>query len=123
MNELGNKYEPSFENRIDLTELKDKMHDVKHEVKKVIICQDEVIHKLLIAILETGHSLIEGMPGVAKTLTAKLLAKAVIGEFKRIQFTPDLMRSEVTGSFVLDLKTNEFEFRSEEHTSELQSRE
>ncbi|TYR37046.1 MoxR family ATPase [Sphingobacterium phlebotomi] len=111
MSELGNKYEPSFENRIDLTELKEKMGAVKQEVKKVIIGQDEVIHKLLIAILATGHSLIEGMPGVAKTLTAKLIAKAIKGEFKRIQFTPDLMPSDVTGSSVLDLKTNEFEFK------------
>lgn len=111
MSELGNKYEPSFENRIDLTELREKMGGVKQEVKKVIIGQDEVIHKLLIAILATGHSLIEGMPGVAKTLTAKLIAKAVKGEFRRIQFTPDLMPSDVTGSSVLDLKTNEFEFK------------
>src|SRR5690606_20726034 len=111
MSEAENKYEPSFENRIDLTELKEKMGAVKQEVKKVIIGQDEVIHKLLIAILATGHSLIEGMPGVAKTLTAKLIAKAVKGEFRRIQFTPDLMPSDVTGSSVLDLKTNEFEFK------------
>jgi len=111
MSELENKYEPSFENRIDLTELKEKMGAVKREVKKVIIGQDEVVHKLLIAILATGHSLIEGMPGVAKTLTAKLIAKAVKGEFKRIQFTPDLMPSDVTGSSVFDLKTNEFEFK------------
>lgn len=111
MNEAENKYEPAFENRIDLTELKDKMQAVKQEVKKVIIGQDEVIHKLLIAILASGHSLIEGMPGVAKTLTAKLIAKAVKGEFRRIQFTPDLMPSDVTGSSVLDMKSNEFEFK------------
>src|SRR5690606_19611199 len=111
MSELGNKYEPSFENRIDLTELKDKMEAVKQEVKKVIIGQDEVLHKLLIAILAAGHSLIEGMPGVAKTLTAKLMAKTIQGEFKRVQFTPDLMPSDVTGSSILDLKTNEFQFK------------
>lgn len=111
MSELENKYEPQFENRIDLQELQAKMQAVKQEVKKVIVGQDEVIHKLLIALLASGHALIEGMPGVAKTLTAKLMAKAVQGVFKRVQFTPDLMPSDVTGSSVLDLKSNEFEFK------------
>src|SRR5690606_25458779 len=111
MNELENKYEPSFENRIDLTVLKEKMDAVKQEVKKVIVGQDDVIHKLLISILASGHSLIEGMPGVAKTLTAKLIARSISGDFKRIQFTPDLMPSDVTGSSILDIKTNEFHFK------------
>ncbi|MFD1771385.1 AAA family ATPase [Sphingobacterium suaedae] len=111
MSELENKYEPNFENRIDLTALKEKMDAVKHEVKKVIVGQDDVINKLLISILAAGHSLIEGMPGVAKTLTAKLIARSIQGEFKRIQFTPDLMPSDVTGSSILDLKTNEFQFK------------
>jgi len=111
MSELENKYEPSFENRIDLVALKDKMDAVKREVKKVIVGQDDVIHKLLISILASGHSLIEGMPGVAKTLTAKLIARSISGDFKRIQFTPDLMPSDVTGSSILDLKTNEFHFK------------
>src|SRR5690606_27525263 len=109
--EMDNKFEPSFENRIDLSALQQKMELVKQEVKKVIVGQDEVIHKLLISILASGHSLLEGMPGVAKTLTAKLIAQSIQGEFKRIQFTPDLMPSDVTGSSILDLKTNEFEFK------------
>lgn len=111
MSEMDNKFEPSFENRIDLSALQQKMELVKQEVKKVIVGQDEVIHKLLISILASGHSLLEGMPGVAKTLTAKLIAQSIQGEFKRIQFTPDLMPSDVTGSSILDLKTNEFEFK------------
>ncbi|WPL50820.1 AAA family ATPase [Sphingobacterium bambusae] len=110
MSELASKYEPNFENRIDLSVLQEKMDAVKSEVKKVIVGQDDVIRKLLIAILAGGHSLIEGMPGVAKTLTAKLIAKSVQGDFKRIQFTPDLMPSDVTGSSILDLKSNEFQF-------------
>jgi MoxR-like ATPase len=77
----------------------------------VIVGQDRAINMLLISILAGGHSLIEGLPGVAKTLTAKLIAKAINSDFKRIQFTPDLMPSDVTGSSILDLKTNEFEFR------------
>ncbi len=101
----------SFENRIDVSVLFDKMAQVKSEVKKVIVGQDQLIDMLLISILASGHSLIEGLPGVAKTLSAKLIAKTIHSEFKRIQFTPDLMPSDVTGSSVLDLKSNEFEFR------------
>jgi len=105
------RYMPDFENRIDLSELQDKMEAVKREVKKVIVGQDQVINMLLMSILASGHSLIEGLPGVAKTLTAKLIAKSIQSEFKRIQFTPDLMPSDVTGSSILDLKSNEFEFK------------
>lgn len=112
MSELdNNRFMPSFENRIDLTSLQSKMNLVRQEVKKVIIGQDRVINMLLVSILSGGHSLLEGLPGVAKTLTAKLIAKAIRCEFKRIQFTPDLMPSDVTGTTILDLKTNEFEFR------------
>jgi MoxR-like ATPase len=101
----------SFENRIDVSVLFDKMAQVKSEVKKVIVGQDQLIDMLLISILASGHSLIEGLPGVGKTLSAKLIAKTIHSEFKRIQFTPDLMPSDVTGSSILDLKSNEFEFR------------
>ncbi|WP_367210588.1 AAA family ATPase [Sphingobacterium sp. R2] len=101
----------SFENRIDVSVLSDKMAQVKAEVKKVIVGQDQLIDMLLISILASGHSLIEGLPGVAKTLSAKLVAKTINSEFKRIQFTPDLMPSDVTGSSILDLKSNEFVFR------------
>ncbi|NGF58076.1 MoxR family ATPase [Parapedobacter sp. SGR-10] len=113
MNELENinRFMPEFENRIDLTALQARMDAVRDEVKKVILGQDRVINMLLVSILAGGHSLIEGLPGVAKTLTAKLIAKAINSDFKRIQFTPDLMPSDVTGSSILDLKTNEFEFR------------
>jgi len=108
---LENTYTPDFENRLDLTPLQTKIDAVRKEVKKVIIGQDKVINLLLVSILTGGHTLIEGLPGVAKTLLAKLIAKAISSDFKRIQFTPDLMPSDVTGSSVLDLKTNEFEFR------------
>jgi MoxR-like ATPase len=104
------KYMP-FENRLDLTVLYDKMAAVKAEVKKVIVGQDQLLDMLLISILASGHSLIEGLPGVAKTLSAKLVSKTIASDFKRIQFTPDLMPSDVTGSSILDLKTNEFIFK------------
>ncbi|WP_270088759.1 AAA family ATPase [Sphingobacterium sp. SYP-B4668] len=105
------RYMPDFESRLDLSGLQEKMEGVKREVKKVIVGQDQVINMLLMSILASGHSLIEGLPGVAKTLTAKLIAKSIQSEFKRIQFTPDLMPSDVTGSSILDLKSNEFEFK------------
>ena len=101
----------SFESRMDVSVLYDKMAQVKAEVKKVIVGQDQLIDMLLISILASGHSLIEGLPGVAKTLSAKLIARTISSDFKRIQFTPDLMPSDVTGSSILDLKSNEFEFR------------
>lgn len=104
------KYMP-FENRLDLTVLYHKMAAVKAEVKKVIVGQDQLLDMLLISILASGHSLIEGLPGVAKTLSAKLVSKTIASDFKRIQFTPDLMPSDVTGSSILDLKTNEFIFK------------
>lgn len=109
--EHTNRFMPEFESRVDLTDLQNKMEAVRAEVKKVIVGQDRAINMLLISILAGGHSLIEGLPGVAKTLTAKLIAKSINSDFKRIQFTPDLMPSDVTGSSILDLKTNEFEFR------------
>lgn len=105
------RYKPDFENRIDLSDLQTKLNAVRQEVKKVIVGQDKVINMLLLAILAGGHSLIEGLPGVAKTLTAKLIAKSIRSNFKRLQFTPDLMPSDVTGSTILDIKSNEFEFR------------
>jgi MoxR-like ATPase len=113
MSELENtsRFMPEFESRVDLGALQSKLEAVRAEVKKVIVGQDRAINMLLISILAGGHSLIEGLPGVAKTLTAKLIAKAINSDFKRIQFTPDLMPSDVTGSSILDLKTNEFEFR------------
>jgi MoxR-like ATPase len=77
----------------------------------VIVGQDKMIDHLLVAILANGHVLLEGVPGVAKTIAVKLLAKAVDVKFSRIQFTPDLMPSDILGTSVFDLKKTEFEFR------------
>ncbi len=115
MSELENfqspdRFQPSSENRLDLTEIQDKLNAVKQEIKKVIVGQDKVLDYLLLSILTGGHSLIEGLPGVAKTMMAKLLAKTINADFSRIQFTPDLMPSDVTGTSILNMKTNEFEF-------------
>ncbi|MGB5981769.1 MAG: MoxR family ATPase [Nonlabens sp.] len=100
-----------FKNRIDLGELSDAVSSIKSELSKVIIGQEEMIDLLIVSILANGHSLIEGVPGVAKTVTAKLLAKTMQVDFNRIQFTPDLMPSDILGTSVYSLKENEFEFK------------
>lgn len=100
-----------FENRVDLTQLSETISQIKAEVAKVIVGQERMIDLLLAAILADGHVLIEGVPGVAKTLTAKLISRIVSVGFSRIQFTPDLMPSDVLGTSVFNLKTAEFEFK------------
>ena len=100
-----------FESRIDLSELQHNMEAVRQELKKVIVGQDKMIDHLLVAMLANGHVLLEGVPGVAKTIAVKLLAKAIDVKFSRIQFTPDLMPSDILGTSVFDLKKTEFEFR------------
>lgn len=100
-----------FSNRVDLKELREAVKNVKLELGKVIIGQQDMIQLLLISILANGHSLIEGVPGVAKTVTAKLLAKTMNVAFNRIQFTPDLMPSDILGTSIFNVKTSEFEFK------------
>lgn len=100
-----------FSNRIDLSELQNAVEQIKSELGKVIIGQKDMIELLIISILANGHSLIEGVPGVAKTVTAKLLAKTMDVDFSRIQFTPDLMPSDILGTSIFNVKTSEFEFK------------
>lgn len=102
----------SFESRIDLSQLKDKTNLIKQEISKVIVGQEQMIELLLVGLLSKGHMLIEGVPGVAKTITAKLLAKTIDTGFSRIQFTPDLMPSDILGTSVYNNKINDFEFKS-----------
>lgn len=102
---------PEFQSRIDMTALKNSLDKVKAEINKVIVGQDSMIEHLLVALLSNGHVLIEGIPGVAKTITAKLLAKTIAVDFSRIQFTPDLMPSDILGTAVFNAKTTEFEFK------------
>lgn len=97
--------------RLDLTELRDGVARMKEEVGKVIVGQEKVLELLIVALLADGHVLIEGVPGVAKTLTAKLLARTFSVDFSRIQFTPDLMPSDVLGTSIFNQKTSDFEFR------------
>ncbi|GGK58391.1 ATPase AAA [Planomonospora parontospora subsp. parontospora] len=84
---------------------------LRAEVAKAVVGQDAVVSGLVIALLCRGHVLLEGVPGVAKTLLVRTMAAALSLDFKRVQFTPDLMPGDVTGSLVYDAKTSEFEFR------------
>ena len=100
-----------FNNRIPLEDLKNSVDAIKAELKKIIVGQDNFVELLIVALLADGHVLIEGVPGIAKTVTAKLFAKVLKTNFSRIQFTPDLMPSDVLGTSVLQMKTSEFEFK------------
>lgn len=100
-----------FHSRLDMTELQQSLELVKAEIGKVIIGQESMIEHLLVALLSNGHVLIEGVPGVAKTITAKLLAKTIDVGFSRIQFTPDLMPSDILGTSIFNVKNSEFEFK------------
>src|SRR5687768_5692950 len=84
------------------------MERVLYEVKKVIVGQDHLLERLVIALLARGHILVEGVPGLAKTLAIKTLAEAIGGEFKRIQFTPDLVPADLIGTRIYNQKTGEF---------------
>ena len=98
------------QNRLDLSRVRAAIDAVKNELLKVIVGQEEMMDLLIAAILCDGHVLIEGVPGIAKTMTAKLLAKTVHAEFSRIQFTPDLMPSDVVGTMVFNMQTSQFYF-------------
>jgi MoxR-like ATPase len=100
-----------FKSSIDLAQLQRSVAQIRSELARVIIGQQDMIELLIISILANGHSLIEGVPGVAKTVTAKLLAKTMNVAFSRIQFTPDLMPSDILGTSIFNVKTSEFEFK------------
>ncbi|MBS1531257.1 MAG: MoxR family ATPase [Bacteroidetes bacterium] len=100
-----------FEQRTDLTQLSAAVEQIKATLGKIIVGQQDAIDLLIAGILADGHVLIEGVPGVAKTLMAKLMAKAIDAKYSRIQFTPDLMPSDVLGTSVFNPKTTDFEFK------------
>ncbi|TAF08082.1 MAG: MoxR family ATPase [Nostocales cyanobacterium] len=100
-----------FGQRTNLLPIAEVVERVRQEVAKVIVGQHEMVDLLITALLADGHVLIEGVPGVAKTLTAKVLARILDVPFSRIQFTPDLMPSDVLGTSIFNLKTSDFEFR------------
>ncbi|MFT7150855.1 MAG: MoxR-like ATPase, partial [Nonlabens sp.] len=101
----------SFESRVDLTKLKEGVEKIREQVGKVIVGQKQMVDLIITAVLADGHILLEGVPGVAKTLAAKLVAKSMSVDFSRVQFTPDLMPSDVLGTSVFNMKTSEFDFK------------
>src|ERR1051326_5198391 len=84
---------------------------IRTELRKVIVGQDDAIEQILIALLAEGHALVEGVPGTAKTLTVKTLSRIINATFSRIQFTPDLMPSDITGTNVFNIATSNFNLR------------
>lgn len=100
-----------FEQRTDLSQLNEAVLQITQEIRKVIVGQDDMVKMIVAAILADGHVIIEGAPGVAKTLTARLVAKSVDVQFSRIQFTPDLMPSDVLGTSIYNPNTASFEFK------------
>ena len=101
----------NFDSRVPLEELRDTVELIKKELATIIVGQKDFIELLIVSILSDGHALIEGVPGIAKTVTAKLFAKTLKTDFNRIQFTPDLMPSDILGTSVFNTKTTEFEFK------------
>ncbi len=101
-----------FQQRTDLSGLNKALYEIKNEIGQVIIGQYKMVDLLLIGLLCDGHILIEGVPGVAKTLTAKLMAKIIDADFSRLQFTPDLMPSDVVGTSVFNPREGDFKFKS-----------
>lgn len=102
--------EENTEKRVDLALFSRKVQELKERIASVIVGQEETVDLVLTAILANGHILIEGVPGVAKTLLARLVARLIDADFSRIQFTPDLMPSDVLGTTVFNMKTNDFDF-------------
>lgn len=100
-----------FETRTDLSGLSEAVARIKAELAKAIVGQEQLIDSLILAVLANGHTLIEGVPGIAKTLVAKLLSKSINAGFSRIQFTPDLMPSDVVGTSIYHMGKAEFQFK------------
>ncbi|WP_400073897.1 AAA family ATPase [Zobellia russellii] len=109
-NEIQNE-DLNFNNRVPLEDLKNAVGEIKKELSKVIIGQENFVELLIVSLLVDGHVLIEGVPGIAKTITAKLFAKTLKTDFSRIQFTPDLMPSDILGTSIFNIKTSEFEYK------------
>jgi len=101
----------NFSSRLDLSGLQQAVHAVKQQISTVIVGQHKMIDQLIVAILSNGHVLLEGVPGVAKTITAKLVSKTLSLDFSRIQFTPDLMPSDILGTSVFDMSKSSFDFK------------
>lgn len=96
---------------VDVSPVQERAERVRKEISQVIVGQDAMLDMMLVALFTGGHVLLEGVPGIAKTLSAKLLARSIAAAFSRIQFTPDLMPADVVGTPVYNMKTSEFDFK------------
>jgi MoxR-like ATPase len=101
-----------FQQRTDLTQLSEAVLNIRTSIGKIVVGQQKMVDLIIAGLLSDGHILIEGVPGIAKTLTAKLLAKSIHVNFSRIQFTPDLMPSDVVGTSVFNPREASFQFKS-----------
>lgn len=110
MEETNQKYQP-LRGTVDLQPALEKISALKAECAKILVGQTDLIELFVICILADGHILLEGVPGIAKTLSAKVLARTIQTEFSRIQFTPDLMPSDILGTSVFNVKSSEFVFK------------
>jgi len=97
---------------VDVIPVLERADRVKTQISQVIVGQEEMLNLMLVALFTGGHVLLEGVPGIAKTLAAKLLARTVQADFSRIQFTPDLMPADVVGTTVFNMKTSDFTFKN-----------
>ena len=107
----GSEKLPYEESNQELIWLAQKVNDIRHKLSNYIVGQEEMVELLMTGIFSAGHVLLEGVPGVAKTLSAKVLSKALDVDFSRIQFTPDLMPSDVIGTSVFNMKESTFSFK------------
>ena len=103
--------EVNFESRLDISNFNSSIEKIREQLSTIIVGQEKMIDLLLVALLAKGHVLLEGVPGVAKTMTVKSLARCLGIDFSRIQFTPDLMPSDILGTSIFDLKDSKFTFR------------
>lgn len=102
--------EEQIQQRIDLSAFSTQIEELKKHISSVIVGQEQTVDLILTGIFANGHVLLEGVPGVAKTLLARLLSRLIEADYSRIQFTPDLMPSDVLGTMVFNMQTNTFEF-------------
>lgn len=102
--------EENKDERLDLTLFSERIGELKEKIASVVVGQEQSVDLILTAILANGHVLVEGVPGVAKTLLAKLVARLIQAEFSRVQFTPDLMPSDVLGTTVFNMQSGKFDF-------------
>ncbi len=109
--EAENTYRAGYTDYVDVQPVANAITSIRAEVNRMLVGQNDMVELLLAGILVGGHVLLEGYPGIAKTLTAKTLAKSINCGFSRIQFTPDLMPTDITGTSVFDLKSSSFNFR------------